>query len=356
MLHEYPHVVTMFEKRVERVRILNPLLSFAEDVQEVEHRKDPLTGKWSRINIQRSQRVKQGEANKDYQRVVEQSRKNCFFCPENIDGSTPKFPHEIIPEGYIEKGETRVFPNLFPFAKYHAVATLSHTHFQKLSDFKISQISDTFLACLDFCRQVQLKDRDARFPTLSWNHLFPAGASMVHPHVQIILDREASNMNRTLIEASKRYLDAVGRVYWEDLISEEERAGKRFIGRSGSAVFLASYSPIGNNEIMAVFPGKSSLTDLEEGDVNRLSKGVHSILQGYSRIGIESFNLTTYSGDSFKPSEGANLAMRMVSRPSPREFYTSDVGFLEGLHFERVVETIPEDVAAALRKFFPHQE
>jgi hypothetical protein len=46
------------------------------------------------------------------------------------------------------------------------------------------------------------------------------------------------------------------------------------------------------------------------------------------------------------------LHMRIVSRPAPRHFYTSDVGFMEGLHFERVVETLPEDVAKIMKKYF----
>jgi hypothetical protein len=67
---------------------------------------------------------------------------------------------------------------------------------------------------------------------------------------------------------------------------------------------------------------------------------------------VESFNLTTYSGPADEEAEGFNLHMRFVSRAPPRPYYTSDVGFMEGLHFERVVETLPEDVASIMKRYF----
>ncbi len=69
-------------------------------------------------------------------------------------------------------------------------------------------------------------------------------------------------------------------------------------------------------------------------------------------MGVESFNLTTYSGPAKGGADGFNLHMRLVSRPPPTPYYTSDIGFMEGLHFERVVETMPEDVASIMKKHF----
>ena len=56
------------------------------------------------------------------------------------------FPSYLVPEGRIKLGETTVFPNLFPFAKYHAVATVTKEHFLNLDEFTLKQLSDTFHA------------------------------------------------------------------------------------------------------------------------------------------------------------------------------------------------------------------
>ncbi len=342
----------MFEKVYEKTRFHSPLKGFELDEQDIEYRKDPLTGKWSRVNIQRSQRVKQGEGDFDYTELIKRSRENCFFCPENIEGSTPKFSSNLLPKGRITRGETHVFPNLFPFARHHAVGTITEKHFLRTGEFEQRQIEDTILASLDFCRTVYAKDPDAKYVTFNWNHLFPSGASILHPHVQITLDSRPTYMTEKVLMASNAYMEKNNRSYWSDLATEEKKLGKRFIASSAGITYLASFSPIGNNEVLIIFNDKTAFTELDTSDSANLSKGVINILKGYEELGVESFNLTTYSGPIEGSAFGMNLHMRFVSRPLPRPYYTSDIGFMEGLHFERVVETLPEDVATIMKKQF----
>jgi galactose-1-phosphate uridylyltransferase len=342
----------MFEKATEKVRFHSPLKNFEEDEQDIEYRKDPLTSKWSRINIQRSKRVKQGQGEYDYTELVKRSKLKCFFCAENIDKSTPRFTSELIPGGFIERGETRVFPNLFPFARHHAVATISKKHFLRTGEFEEKQIRDTLMASLDFCRTVYSMDRDADFMTFNWNHLFPSGASIIHPHVQITLDSRPTYMTEMEIVGSKKYLSKNKKSFWTEIIAEEKRLGERFIHSSDGITYLASYSPFGNNEVQIIFDKHSTFTGLEDKNISNLASGFKKVLKGYEELGVESFNLTTYSGPADEEAEGFNLHMRFVSRAPPRPYYTSDVGFMEGLHFERVVETLPEDVASIMKRYF----
>ena len=85
------------------------------------------------------------------------------------------FPSSLVPEGRIKVGETTVFPNLFPFAKYHAVATVSKEHFLGIDEFTLKQIQDTIKASIEYFRAVALSDKKAVFPIFSWNFLPPAG-------------------------------------------------------------------------------------------------------------------------------------------------------------------------------------
>ena len=342
----------MFKKITEKVRFHSPLKGFELDVQDIEYRMDPLTGKWSRVNVQRSKRIKQGEGKFECEELVKRSRKNCFFCPENIQRSTPMFDKGLIPAGRIRRGETWVFPNLFPFARHHAVATLTEEHFLRTGGFKETHIEDTLLAGLEFCRAISSRDEHAGYSTFNWNHLFPSGASIIHPHVQITLDSRPTYMTERLLDASRKYFKNTGKNYWDVLVSEERRLKERFIGTVDGMHFMASYSPFGNNEVLIVFEDKSSFTDLKDDEVSSLSAGIVKVLKAYEAMYVESFNLTTYSGHAEGVSEGFNLHMRFISRAMPNPYYTSDVGFMEGLHFERVVESMPEDVATVARRFF----
>ena len=80
----------VFKKEIREAELLSPLLDFRSAVHTIEFRKEPLTHKWCRINIERAKRVKQAKARKstDLMRIVEESRKKCFFCPENVEKAT----------------------------------------------------------------------------------------------------------------------------------------------------------------------------------------------------------------------------------------------------------------------------
>jgi galactose-1-phosphate uridylyltransferase len=330
----------------EEAEFLSPKEDFKKVTHPIEYRKDPLTGIRCRINIERTRRVKQARADVDMTEMAERARKTCFFCPENMERSTPKFSPDIVPEGRIIKGETRIFPNLFPFAKYHGVATLTTDHFQDLAEFKISQVEDTISASLDLFGRIADQDPTARFMSLSWNHLPSSGASIVHPHVQLIADPYPTNLTEVLLKKSQEYYEREGENYWKKLVEYEREAGERYIGRTGRVHCLASYAPLGNTEVMMVFDGISNLLELDENDVKEMAVGLKNVLLAYDSMGKKSFNLTTYSGPAGEDiTENFSMSMRIISRPTPVTNYTSDSGFMESLHHERVVESMPEKVA-----------
>jgi galactose-1-phosphate uridylyltransferase len=157
-------------------------------------------------------------------------------------------------------------------------------------------------------------------------------------------------MTGTYLEASKKYHNAKGENYWLLLIKDEEKVGERFIGRIGRSVWISSFAPLGNNEISMVFEGESSILDLTEEDVSDISKGLLRIFKGYSNMGKTSFNFTIYSG--LRNMEDFCLNAKIITRPNTQKYYTADAGFMETLHKERIVETLPESLAEEFRRYF----
>lgn len=307
-----------------------------------------LTDTWCRVNVNRAKRAKQCRREEALGDLIELSTKNCFFCPKNIDKATPKFPPEISKKGRIKLGETTVFPNLFPFAKYHGTATITENHYQDLEDFTKVQIEDTISASIDYFKRIAALG--AKYFSLSWNHLPPSGASIIHPHVQLIGDEVPTHTTNTYMKASKKYYKENSENYWLRLVKEEERLSERFIGRIGRIAWISSFAPLGNSEISMVFEGGSSLLDLTQKDVSDISEGIRRILKGYSNTGKTSFNFTMYSG--LRNMEDFCLNAKIITRPNMQKYYTADTGFMETLHQERIVETLPESLAAELKKLF----
>ncbi len=341
-----------FRREMKSMELLSPLAGFERELKWVEYREDPLTACQSRINVARVGRERQAQVGVDLTGVIEGTRGDCLFCPHNIEQRTPRFPPELYPQGRIKRGECLVFPNLFPFAQYHAVGTLTREHFLDLDEFTPEMLVDNIMASRDFIALVHQRDQGAKWPMWIWNHLPPSAASIIHPHVQILVDEAPSPELSRLLRRSEEYFAARGRNYWQDLVEEERELGQRYIAENDSLAVLASYAPRGNREVQLIFKGLSNLADLGEGQAMDFATSVVKILRCYKGMGVNSFNLITYSAPSGERLDYYWLSARMISRPFFQPFYTNDTGFMERFHDIWVIETLPEDVAAQLRKGF----
>ncbi len=344
--------IDLFEKIIENARFLSPLKEFKLDSQPIEYRKDPLTGRWCRINVLRSSRVKQGQEEIGFSDLIEASSSNCFFCPENIEKTTPRFRQEIASEGRFSIGESKVFPNLFPFSEYHAITTITEKHFSDVHEFTRTQIENAMRAGQEFFKRVLKSDKEAGYASFNWNHLPPSGASIVHPHAQLTVDKIPTYMTRMFLDESKRYYNDTGENYWQKLIEEEKKVNERYITDTGEISWFTSFVPLGNTEVNAVFRDISSINELDDRHILDFASGLKKILDGYASFGIKSFNLTFYSARAFERRDDFCLFMKLISRPTPNKYYTSDAGFMEAMHLERIVESMPESVAEGLRKQF----
>ena len=342
--------VIEFRSSTRQVKLLTPP-SFVEDIQTVEYRQDPLTGALCRINARRAQRPKQAPALPEPTEVMGKPG-NCPFCPDNIEKATPRFPPDFSPKGHIQKGPCRLFPNLFPLAEHHAVAVLTETHFVPAAGFTVSDIMNSIAATLEYLALVYRQNPQAAYPLYVWNHLPPSAASIIHPHVQVLADRQPTTYQRRLLEAGREHRDRTGRNFWPELVEEEKKRGIRFIGGVGSVSALASYAPQGNREVLMVFLGASSLADLNDGQIADFAQVVVGLLHGYHGMGVSSFNLTTFSGPYGEALGYYNLNAKLIARPAFQSFYRNDTGVLERLHGEADIEMEPEEVAAQMRAFF----
>ena len=345
-----------FQKETVNVVFLNPIRGFKRDTRLMEYRSDPLTGYRSRVSIDRAKRVKQAqEATVDASDIVSRSAEGCCFCSENITRETTKFVPEILAgggDGRITVGQCTLFPNLHPFAEYHAVGTLTARHYLELDEFIPRMIADNLKASLEYIAAVHRLDADARYPVWIWNYLPPSGASIIHPHVQIALERSSMPELASLLSESEGYLRDTGSNFWPELIAVEKKAGERFIGENASVAVMSTFSPRGNRDVQIISKRVGGIADFDERHTLDFADAVVRVLRGYKAMGVNSFNLVTYSAAVGDHPEHFRFSARMISRPVFQPMYTNDAGPIERFYGLSIIEAMPEQVASEIRKCF----
>ena len=130
-----------------------------------------------------------------------------------------------------------------------------------------------FLAARKFISTAYEKDPDVAFTALTANYLFPAGASLVHPHLQMIATPIPYSYQARMLNACISWQRDYGTSYFSDLV-EDEKDGPRNIGGTGNWQWLTSFSPIGINEVMAIHVNSGDLHELSDNNLDYLASGI----------------------------------------------------------------------------------
>ena len=344
-----------FESTDSPLTILEPSKGFAEGLHTVVVRRDPLLGDTSVYNPFLKDKAKLffGENDPDLLRqLIESSRKACFFCGESVTNSTPKYPSALVPEGRIRSGEAILFPNLFSIAKYHAITALSRAHFLALSEFTPAVVADGLSVNQEFLNAVYRDDTSVPFTIVCANYLFPAGASLVHPHMQTLVSPLPYSYHNRLVTACRVYYQEEGSAYHTDLVAAEKEIGLRYIAQMGRWHWIASFSPMGSNEVLAVHEQESDFARLTKEDIKDLSCGISNILAFYESLGHLSFNYALYSVKESAGKEGLRCIIKMITRQNLYTNYRNDDYFLQKLLHSELIITLPEELTLKIKEFF----
>src|SRR5690348_34929 len=189
---------------------------------------------------------------------------NCPFCP----GNEAKTPPEILAYGRNGSGKDspgwsiRVVPNKFPalgiegeldrqgeglFDRMngvgaHEVIIETPEHMSTLATLQERAVEEVLWAYRD--RVLDLKnDRRFRYILLFKNHGEAAGASLEHPHSQLIALPIVPKRVREEVDNSRRYYDVKERCIFCDMIRQEMETGVRVILGNEQFIALAPYAP-----------------------------------------------------------------------------------------------------------------
>jgi galactose-1-phosphate uridylyltransferase len=246
---------------------------------------------------------------------------------------TPTFPDG----NRIIRGESVTFPNLFPFGEGHIVTVMTRDH--AVMTFSRQQMVDALLA------QIEALSQADGYASINWNFLPSAGASLVHPHMQGLSDSHPSRIVELYLDASDQYQKKQSRNYWA-AVRDQERSSERYL--FGDEILWSAHAvPVGEREVRGILP-ISALEEMEN-YADLLARGILEIISLYRKLGTYAFNMSVFF-DKKGSDHGFRAFCSMISRINPNPSSTSDSAFMERLHLEPVIMTLPEDLGKFYKK------
>jgi UDPglucose--hexose-1-phosphate uridylyltransferase len=210
-----------------------------------ELRKDPILGRWVIIATERGKRPTDFDA--------EPQPRRGGFCPFDY-GSEDKTPSEVL--AYRDAGSSanqpgwwlRVIPNKFPALQIegelnragdgmydymngigaHEVVVETPDHNGTLDTLSVKQVQEILWAYRD--RLIDLKkDPRFRYIIIFKNHGAAAGASLEHPHSQIIAMPIIPKRVQEEITGARQYFEYKERCVFCDILRQEKSSDKRIV-------------------------------------------------------------------------------------------------------------------------------
>ncbi|MCK9580131.1 MAG: galactose-1-phosphate uridylyltransferase [Methanoregula sp.] len=293
----------------------------------LQYREENLTGLRCRISPDRLLR------NIDQTLHIPVIPVGCPFCRNAVLEVTPTFPDG----SRIQIGESVTFPNLYPFGEGHVVTVITREHFTET--FSRQQIADALRGQTHALMPARI------YASINMNFLPSAGASLLHPHMQGLAESRPSRIVEQYISASLAYRKNHMRSYW-DAVCEDERASDRYL--FGDEILWSAHAvPVGEREVRGILPIAS--IDKFEPYIDLLARGILEVLSLYRRLGTHAFNMSLFF-DKAGEDNGFCAFCSLISRINPNPTSTSDSAFMERLHLEPVIMTLPEDLGKFYKK------
>jgi UDPglucose--hexose-1-phosphate uridylyltransferase len=225
-----------------------------------ELRKDPITGRWVIISTDRQKRPNDFRL----ERAAALGREHCPFCP----GRESMTPPEVL--SYRQNGsganapgwDLRVVPNKFPALQVegtldregegmfdrmngigaHEVIIETPDHDRPLAAMSEPEIERVLWAYRERILDLK-KDFRLRHILVFKNHGYAAGATLDHPHSQLIALPVVPDFLREEIDGARRHFEVKERCVFCDIIQQEVKDGRRLIAENADVIALAPYAP-----------------------------------------------------------------------------------------------------------------
>jgi len=337
-----------FERRSVSAKFIEPSGQIAE--RAIEVRTNPITGRTCRIAFSRIHEKEAGTDTLPHPPPDANDTRKCPFCRPQVNSKTPGLHPDLISQERLSRGDSLLFPNLFPYGGYSAVSLFNDEHSVEIGRATVPSYADSFLNCKDYLSKVLNYDPQAVYMAITQNHLPSAGGSLLHPHLQINADRLPTNHQRFLMQRATDFYHQNGNDLFSSYLIYEKAAGHRYIGATGSWEWMAAFAPEGFFEIWGILPGVTSLLQVTDADWRYLAQGIINIQHFYRGICRNGYNLGLLSVET--PSSRLELRIVILARSNYAPWVRNDHTGFEVMLGDMATFISPEQTAEWARPYF----
>ena len=321
-----------------------------------EIRKDPIFGRWVIIASGRGLRPNEFKAVSDDVHGVYK----CPFCPGN-EHLTPPTVYSL-PSADGKNWRLRVVRNKYPALVpggngngqsdgiyirmdgigSHEVLIENSRHGLRLEEMDVEAIADVARTFILRTRAIN-KDRGVKFVMIFKNHGMNAGASLAHPHSQIIALPMVPIRVEEEITGAGHYFNEKGSCVFCDILKEETGFKNRVVEENGNFLAIEPYASRFSFETW-LLPKKhlSHFEDMPEAQVMDLASILKNVLcKLHATLPDLSYNLIVHTMPVQTP-EAAHYHWHMEIMPKLSQV----AGFEWGTGF--YINTVPPEDAAAM--------
>lgn len=113
---------------------------------------------------------------------------------------------------------------------------------------------------------------------------------------------------------------------------------------------MSAFSPLGLNEIQAVFPESQSVADWGEREPSDLARGLSTILEAYHQMGRSTYTFTLFSAPPGGEHHEFRCLMRLMNRQNVMPHHRTDDYFFQKIMGNELILHQPETLAAHMRE------
>lgn len=325
-----------------------------------ELRKDPVSGRWVIISIERGKRPS------DFA-VRAHAKKGgfCAFCtgnehttpPEILafrpDGSRPNTPGwtlRVVPNKFpalrVEGEVNRVGDGIFDKMNgigAHEVIIESTDHNLTLSTMPLKSVEDALLAFHYRISDLK-KDRRFKYVLVFKNEGEVAGATLEHTHSQLIALPIVPRLVEEEIEHARHYYDYKERCIYCDIIHQEIKSGERVISENQDYISLAPFAPRSPFETL-ILPKSHESSFMPNGKLNLLAQILQKTFRQIDKaLDYPPYNMLLHTSP-FREETNEYYHWHIEIKPK----LTSTAGFEWGSGFY-INPTPPEEAAKFMRE------
>ena len=268
----------------------------------IEHRRDPLTGGYSRI----TDYIPPQDPQEVSQAVVDAVIP--IFSPPLVDQITPKYPETIDGAGRLKRGRSVLFPNLNPYDEYSPVVAIGDRPLVTPQELSAEDVGDALCLMRDFFGRLP-NDRQAGL--VGWNYLPQSSSSIPHPHLQAVASFRVPRRLESEYSGEAAYREQHGTAYWDDFVAAEADGPRRLGGGAGWTRTIAFASRNSIPESIVISDKIEHLQAATDEDLYALAGQIVALATAHHAVGYSSFNLTVHPTAAV---EGSRLRARYIPR------------------------------------------